>query len=93
MKEIEPEILNIEGVKTFVDSKKASLREAGELRDAGLGDGDVVEIGKALEAEVARGVVVFKCVGLAVIDLVAGRELVNIALERRVGTKIEGYEE
>lgn len=93
MKEIEPEILNIEGVKTLVDSKEASLREAGELRDAGLGEGDVVEIGKALEAEVSHGVVVFKCVGLAVMDLVAGRELVNIATERGVGTKIEGYEE
>ena len=92
MKEIDPAILNLPGVKTVVDSREACLREAGELIEAGLTEGDVKELGVVLGEEVVRGVVVFKCVGLAVMDLVAGRELVKIAGDKGVGTEIEGFE-
>lgn len=89
MKEIDPLYLKRGDVKVVVDSKEACLAEAGEIIQAGLQTGDLVEIGEVLReghhtlGEEYRGNLVFKCVGLAIMDLVVGAEILRLAREQR----------
>lgn len=89
MKEIDPLYLKRGNVKVVVDSKEACLAEAGEIIQAGLKAQDLIEIGKILGeehkilSEEYRGALVFKCVGLAIMDLVVGAEVLRLAKEQR----------
>lgn len=124
-----------------VDSLTASLKEAGEVIQAGLLPDQLVEIGEllmlkkqALQEEaraekkgslpkgddqkrpqhgsngkgksdendgpretdglrdwLSRGNVIYKGVGLGLMDLVVGGDLVNLARDRGVGTTVEGF--
>jgi ornithine cyclodeaminase/alanine dehydrogenase-like protein (mu-crystallin family) len=38
-----------------------------------------------------RGNVIFKCVGIGLMDVVVGNELVRMARARRIGTTIENF--
>ncbi|KAF8254126.1 NAD(P)-binding protein, partial [Wilcoxina mikolae CBS 423.85] len=92
MVEVEPELLKREGVTVVVDSVEACLKEAGELIQGGLGRDDVVELGTVLaKGEAVTGICVFKCVGMGLMDLVVGREVVRIAEEAGIGVKVEGF--
>ncbi|KAF2739610.1 NAD(P)-binding protein [Polyplosphaeria fusca] len=137
------------GGAIVVDSVEACLKEAGEVIQAGLSGGEVVEIGelvmlrkdgerrraeRAAAAAVAaaavveggeeegrgvelgeakkvkgkkrddvdradggllewlqRGNVIYKSVGLGLMDVVVGGEVVRLADERGIGTRIEGF--
>lgn len=89
MKEIEPMYLRKEDVTVVVDSREACLVEAGEIIQAGLQAGDLTEIGEII-GETTRGLgqeycgnLVFKCVGLAIMDLEVGAEILKLAREKR----------
>ncbi|CAK32620.1 uncharacterized protein An01g03310 [Aspergillus niger] len=68
--------------------------ELGELlivRDASRGEGDNSEDGKSLRDWVERGNVIFKSVGMGLMDLVTGGDLVRLAREKGVGTTLEEF--
>ncbi|KAL0632807.1 hypothetical protein Q9L58_008286 [Maublancomyces gigas] len=98
MKEIDPLYLKRENVKVVVDSKVACLAEAGEIIQAGLRAQDLIEIGEILGvddsilSEEYRGNLVFKCVGLAIMDLVVGAEILRLARGQRAKRSSLGVE-
>lgn len=66
--------------RLLVDSSDACLEESGEIIDAGLGQGDMTEMGDFLDSgQRLTGNVVVKCVGMGIMDLFASRELINLA--------------
>ena len=92
-----------------VDSLEACLRDAGEIRQAGLGPEQLVEVGellmvkKASMEEIAMGGsgevglkrwlhagnVIYKSVGLGLMDICVGEDLVGLAREKGIGTTVE----
>ncbi|KAL8769084.1 MAG: hypothetical protein Q9209_004870 [Squamulea sp. 1 TL-2023] len=94
-----------------VDSLEACLKEAGEVKQAGLSPEQLVEIGELLmvkkasmkeiekggEGEVGlkrwlqAGNVIYKSVGLGLMDICVGEDLVMLARERGFGTTVEGF--
>jgi ornithine cyclodeaminase/alanine dehydrogenase-like protein (mu-crystallin family) len=95
MVEVEPQMLRSEGVAVVVDSIDACVQEAGELIQSGLGASQITEIGTVLNTATGgvEGSCIFKCVGLGVMDLVVGREIVRIAQARRVGVQVERFDD
>lgn len=97
MQEIDKQTLlsGTEG-KIYVDSKHACLEEAGELIMAGVGESQLVEAGDVfgqdsyLQAERApdAGNIVFKCVGMGIMDLVVAKTLLDMASESGLGTNV-----
>lgn len=75
--------------------KEERVEELGEVwgrfmggdRVDGKGEGDRGEL-----EERYKGGVVFKCVGTAVMDLVAGQEVVRWAREKGVGMEVDGWD-
>ncbi|CAG8935007.1 unnamed protein product [Penicillium salamii] len=98
MHEIDTETL-LSGGKVYVDSKSACLEEAGELITAGLGEGDLIEMGDLLGSsgvdemvEVPDGRnVVYKCVGMGLMDLVIGKKVLDVGGEMGLGTHVAGF--
>ncbi len=83
-----------------VDSADACLAEAGEIIDAKLGKEQLVEIGSRVEEYEKRGVedtvlsegnVVFKCVGMGIMDVEIGQAVVELAKETNMGIDIDGF--
>ncbi|KAL8729753.1 MAG: hypothetical protein Q9181_004898 [Wetmoreana brouardii] len=94
-----------------VDSLEACMKEAGEVKQAGLTPEQLVEIGELLmvkkaslrdiemggEGEVGlkrwlqAGNVIYKSVGLGLMDICVGEDLVMLARERGFGTSVEGF--
>ncbi|KAI4243130.1 MAG: hypothetical protein L6R40_003680 [Gallowayella cf. fulva] len=99
------------GGVVVVDSLEACMKEAGEVRQAGLSPEQLVEIGELLmvkkasmkeierggEGEVGlkrwlqAGNVIYKSVGLGLMDICVGEDLVMLARERGFGTTVEGF--
>ncbi|PYH93907.1 proline utilization protein PrnX-like protein [Aspergillus ellipticus CBS 707.79] len=74
--------------------KPHQVVELGELlivREASRGDGDSSDDGKSLRDWVERGNVIFKSVGMGLMDLVTGGDLVRLAREKGVGTTLEEF--
>ncbi len=91
-----------------VDSLEACLREAGEVRQAGLGAEQLVEVGelimvkraallevenggegeKGLKRWLEAGNVIYKSVGLGVMDVCVGERLVGLAEKKGLGTRL-----
>lgn len=93
MIELDTELLKREGAMVVVDGMNACCIEAGELIQAGLEPKDLRELGDVLAAEECRDeTTVFKCVGLAIMDLTVAKEVVRIAETRRVGTIVESFD-
>jgi ornithine cyclodeaminase/alanine dehydrogenase-like protein (mu-crystallin family) len=99
MHEIDTETL-LSGGKVYVDSKDACLEEAGELIDAGLGVDDLIEMGDLLGAkgiveeviDVPAGCnVVYKCVGMGLMDLVVGKKVLDVGSQMGLGTHVDGF--
>ncbi|KAK2759441.1 hypothetical protein FQN54_002919 [Arachnomyces sp. PD_36] len=98
MQEIDAETL-LSGGKIYVDSKEACLEESGELIKAQVQSDQLIEVGELFYPgkEIKQVVtpadtnVVFKCVGMGVMDLVVSKTLLQIAKELGVGTPIEGF--
>lgn len=99
-----------EGV-IIVDSLEACMKEAGEVRQAGLNSEQLVEVGellmvkKAAMKEIAMGGegeeglrrwleggnVIYKSVGLGLMDICVGEGVVGLARSRGVGTTVGGF--
>ena len=96
----------------IVDSLEASLKEAGEIIEAGIKPKQLVEVGelmmvkkasmreiemgvgegeKGLREWLMKGNVVYKSVGLGLMDVCVGEDLVNLAREKGVGGVVEGF--
>lgn len=96
----------------IVDSLEASLREAGEIIQAGIEPAQLVEVGELLMVKKAamqevrlgigegepglknwlvKGNVIFKVVGLGLMDICVGEDIVMMARERGVGIVVEGF--
>jgi ornithine cyclodeaminase len=99
MHEIDTNTL-LSGGKVYVDSKDACLEEAGELITAGLGVDDLIEMGDLLGAkgivedaiDVPAGCnVVYKCVGMGLMDLVVGKKVLDVGGEMGLGTHVDGF--
>ncbi|CAI7634861.1 unnamed protein product [Penicillium glandicola] len=100
MHEIDTETLLSGGGKVYVDSKMACLEEAGELITAGLGEEQLIEMGDLLGADgVANGAVnvpagcnvIYKCVGMGLMDLVVGKKVLDVGVEMGLGTHVDGF--
>jgi ornithine cyclodeaminase len=94
MQEIDSKTL-LSGNKSivYVDSVEACMEEAGELIMAKVQENQLVELGEldstaSLDAE---GNVVFKCVGMGIMDLVIARSLLEMAREQGLGTVVSGF--
>lgn len=98
MQEIDSDTL-LSGGKVWVDSKEACLEESGELIRAKVAPDQLIEVGELFypgkeveQVHVPGGSnVVFKCVGMGVMDLVVGKTLLQIAKETGIGAPIEGF--
>ncbi|KAJ5189441.1 hypothetical protein N7491_005772 [Penicillium cf. griseofulvum] len=99
MHEIDTETLLSGGGKVYVDSKSACLEEAGELITAGLGEEQLVEMGDLLGVDGMEGTVnvppgcnvVYKCVGMGLMDLVVGKKVLDVGVEMGLGTHVDGF--
>ncbi|TGZ78745.1 NAD(P)-binding protein [Ascodesmis nigricans] len=103
MVEVEPGLLVREGWSVCVDRKEACFVESGEVIKSGIAREQVEEVAEVVERvqregelgvgdERWLGNVVFKCVGVAVMDLVVSEEIVRIAEETGVGEVIRNFE-
>ncbi|KAF9890242.1 proline dehydrogenase [Aspergillus nanangensis] len=100
MREIDTEtLLSGDQGRVFVDSKEACLEESGELIAAGVGEEQLVEVGglyggmsegETIDVEEGRNVV-FKCVGMGIMDLVVGKMLLDVAQARGLGMEVDGF--
>ncbi|KAJ6095854.1 NAD(P)-binding protein [Penicillium sp. IBT 16267x] len=99
MHEIDTETLLSGGGKVYVDSKSACLEESGELITAKITESQLVEMGDLLgeqglsgNIEIPNGCnVIFKCVGMGLMDLVVGKKLLEIGSEQGLGTSVDGF--
>ncbi|CAN6603983.1 hypothetical protein TRVA0_002S03466 [Trichomonascus vanleenenianus] len=92
MKEIDTETLLSGGGTIFVDAKKACLEESGELRDANATEDQLIEIGGLFDKQSDLSEfsnIIFKCVGMGIMDLVIGRTLTELAKENGLGTNVD----
>lgn len=58
---------------------------------AGKEEGCKLQQDEGLKEWLTRGNVIFKCVGIGLMDVVVGGELVRLARERGIGTMIENF--
>jgi ornithine cyclodeaminase/alanine dehydrogenase-like protein (mu-crystallin family) len=97
MQEVDTETLLSGGGTIYVDSKEACLEESGELIKARVSKEQLVEIGELFvpgaqskTVPPARGVnVVFKCVGMGIMDLVVAKTLLDIAHDLGIGRAVD----
>lgn len=97
MQEIDTETLLSGGSKVFVDSKDACLEEAGEIIRAGLKGDQLIELGDHFakgQSDVSVSAtenIVFKCVGMGIMDLTIAETLLEMAVTAGVGQDVEGF--
>lgn len=94
MKEIDTDTLLSGGGTIFVDTKKGTLEESGEFADAKVKEDQLIEIGELFpnpdKFDLTKyPTVVFKCVGMGIMDLVMGRQLLEIASEEGLGSSVD----
>ena len=99
MREIDTETLLSGGGQIYVDSKSACLEESGELINAKITEAQLTEMGDLLGAlspaqpiECPPGLnVIYKCVGMGLMDLAIGKKVLDVGKERGLGTEIDGF--
>lgn len=97
MQEVDSETLLSGGSKVFVDSKHACLQEAGEIIKVGLGEDVLTEIGALFASKDASVVathdsnIIFKCVGMGIMDLSVAHSLLEIAEAESTGQEVDGF--
>lgn len=94
MKEVDSQTILSGDSTIFVDAKRASLEESGEFRDAQVTPDQLIEVGELLNNPDSVDLskypnIIFKCVGLGIMDLVIGRALIDISTESGLGTSVE----
>lgn len=80
--------------KIIVDSYEHTLAEAGELIKGNVKVQNVVEIGeldnfKKSQISADNGLVLAKIVGLSIMDISVGTEILKVSQERDIGTEVE----
>ncbi|KAH0429926.1 hypothetical protein CcaCcLH18_08071 [Colletotrichum camelliae] len=89
----------------FVDSREACFLEAGELVEAKIPAEKIVEVGeftdrlrkagdgeaKGLREWLANGLVVYKSVGIGIMDLSLGKVILELAGKHKVGTTLAKF--
>ncbi|OAX81693.1 hypothetical protein ACJ72_03963 [Emergomyces africanus] len=99
MQEVDSATL-LSGKIILVDSKEASLEEGGELIKANVQKDQLVEVGELPfpfdvaeggEAQLWEGNTIFKCVGMGIMDVVIGRELLKLSSSKGIGVRIESF--
>jgi ornithine cyclodeaminase/alanine dehydrogenase-like protein (mu-crystallin family) len=92
MQEVDAETL-LSGEYIYVDTEKGCLSEAGELIKANVQDHQLIELGELLGDKpfALDGNLVFKCVGLGIMDTVMAGELLRIAQEKGVGLVVDDF--
>ncbi|KAI2794559.1 hypothetical protein POX_a01158 [Penicillium oxalicum] len=99
MHEIDTDTLLSGGGKIFVDSTSACLEEAGELITAGITAAQLTEMGDLLNElgpseplAIPEGAnVIFKCVGIALMDLAVGKKILEVGQAKGLGVHLEGF--
>ncbi|KAA8644485.1 hypothetical protein EYZ11_003031 [Aspergillus tanneri] len=99
MHEVDTETVLSGGGRIYVDSKEACLEESGELIWAQVTEAQLVEIGelygrlgKSDPIEIPDGCnVVFKCVGMGIMDLITGKKLLDVGKELGLGMEVDGF--
>ncbi|CAI9628319.1 unnamed protein product [Alternaria burnsii] len=82
-----------------VDSIKGCMDEAGELVAAGLKPEQMLEVGKmdglrkdeGVQKWLEEGFVVYKSVGVGIMDIAIGKSLMDLAAEKRVGVHLDSF--
>ncbi|KAI4937662.1 hypothetical protein J4E85_000097 [Alternaria conjuncta] len=82
-----------------VDSIKGCMDEAGELVAAGLKPEQMLEVGKVdglrkddgVQKWLEEGFVVYKSVGVGIMDIAIGRALMELAAEKGVGVHLDSF--
>ncbi|EXJ80608.1 hypothetical protein A1O3_06891 [Capronia epimyces CBS 606.96] len=92
MQEVDKDTL-LSGDCIYVDTKEGCLVEAGELIKANVSADQLVEIGELHDDSLLRpnGNLVFKCVGMGIMDLVIARELLAMAKEKELGLRVDDF--
>lgn len=99
MQEVDSETLLSGGGKIYVDSKEACLEESGELIQANVTEDQLIEIGElyhqygnseAVQAPDCCNII-FKCVGMGIMDLAVALKILNIAHEQGLGMEVDGF--
>ncbi|CAJ2505145.1 Uu.00g125390.m01.CDS01 [Anthostomella pinea] len=93
MQEIDSETL-LSGKRIYVDSAEACLEEAGELIKAKVPESRLMELGAIASwpsIDEVEGNVVFKCVGMGIMDVAVASELLKIAGDMKIGKTIEDF--
>lgn len=99
MHEIDTETLLSGGGTIYVDSKSACLEESGELITAKVTENDLTEMGDLLgelgpsqAIDISEGKnVIYKCVGMGLMDLVVGKKVLDVGSEMGLGTHVGGF--
>lgn len=90
--ELPPALLRRPGVKVVVDSREACMVESGEVIASGIAMNSMIELGEMLPDDHVGGVVVWKCVGLACMDMAIGKEILELARQRSIGVLLPDFE-
>lgn len=96
MQEIDGQTLLSGGSKVYVDSREACLHESGEIIKARVTGDRLIELGecdpdqRSIAVPVGENVV-FKCVGMGIMDLVIAQTLLDIAAAEGIGSVVEGF--
>jgi len=99
MQEVEKDTL-LSSKYVYVDAKDACLAEAGELIKAELTNDNLVEIGDIFEGRVLKDHwdrsikndnVVFKCVGMGIMDINVGEGIIALARKSNKGREITEF--
>ncbi|EPE10153.1 ornithine cyclodeaminase mu-crystallin family protein [Ophiostoma piceae UAMH 11346] len=99
--------INTNGGVILVDSRDACAAEAGELVNAGIPESHILETGELLKLQedmaenakkqsyltqwLARGNVIYKSVGIGIMDLCIGRALLKMGADKSIGTTIPSF--
>ncbi|OAP56560.1 hypothetical protein AYL99_09739 [Fonsecaea erecta] len=93
MQEIDSETL-LSGGDIYVDTKEGCLIEAGELIKAKVQGDKLIEIGELHKTKPLKNQgknVIFKCVGMGIMDLVMAGSLLRMAMEKGTGLIVEDF--
>ncbi|KAF7556918.1 hypothetical protein G7Z17_g1082 [Cylindrodendrum hubeiense] len=98
MMEVDSETL-LSGDLLCVDTQEGCIKEAGEMHAAKVTPEQVTQIGDILALDknhesreaLRKQNVVFKAVGMGVLDIVVGKAVLDIAASRQMGTRIDDF--
>ncbi|KIW23950.1 uncharacterized protein PV07_09696 [Cladophialophora immunda] len=92
MQEVDSETL-LSGEHIYVDTKEGCLVEAGELIKANVQADKLIEIGELQDMRPLQtgGNLIFKCVGMGIMDLVMAGSLLGMAREKSMGLIVDDF--